>query len=198
LVDDVIQFLYAVLSSIPSVLLIAAAALSLDVALQRHAAGIESMAVRSDLKLLALCAVLGLTGWTSLCRVLRAETLKLAALDFVGAARAMGVSRLRILTRHLLPNVIHLVIITTVLDFSSLVLAEAVLTYIDIGVDPGMESWGNMINGARLELAREPVVWWSLCAALAAMFLLVLAANLFADALRDAFDPQHTVPEARS
>lgn len=197
LVDDAIQFLYTTLSSIPGVLLIAAAALSLDVALQRHTEEIESMAVRGDLKLLALCAVLGLTGWTSLCRVLRAEALKLAALEFVGAARAMGVPRLRILVQHLLPNVMHLVIITAVLDFSALVMAEAVLTYIDIGVDPGMESWGNMINGARLELAREPVVWWSLGAALVAMFVLVLAANLFADAVQNAFDPRHVAPVAR-
>ena len=73
---------------------------------------------------------------------------------------------------------------------AELVLAEAVLTYIDIGVDPSMESWGNMINGARLELAREPMVWWSLSAAFVFMFALVLAANIFADAVRDAFDPR--------
>ena len=84
----------------------------------------------------------------------------------------------------------HIVMISIVLDFSGLVLAEAVLTYIDIGVDPSMESWGNMINGARLELAREPVVWWSLGAAFVLMFALVLAANIFADAVRDAFDPR--------
>ena len=64
------------------------------------------------------------------------------------------------------------------------------LSYINIGVDPATNSWGNMINGARLELAREPVVWWSLFAAFAFMFTLVLAANLFADAVRDAFDPR--------
>jgi len=70
------------------------------------------------------------------------------------------------------------------------VLAEAVLSYISIGVDPTTESWGNMINGARLELAREPVVWWSLLSAFLFMFVLVLSANLFSDALRDAFDPR--------
>ena len=85
--------------------------------------------------------------------------------------------------------------ISIVLDFSGLVLAEAVLTYIDIGVDPSMESWGNMINGARLELAREPVVWWSLSAAFVLMFVLVLAANIFADTVRDAFDPRLRVAQ---
>jgi peptide/nickel transport system permease protein len=77
-----------------------------------------------------------------------------------------------------------------VLDFSSLVLTEAVLSYINIGVDPSMISWGNMINGARLEMAREPIVWWSLVAAFIFMFGLVLSANLFSDAVRDGFDPR--------
>ncbi len=71
-----------------------------------------------------------------------------------------------------------------------LVLAEAVLSYVGVGVDPSMISWGNMINSARLEMAREPVVWWSLIAAFCFMFLLVLAANLFSDAVRNAFDPR--------
>lgn len=84
----------------------------------------------------------------------------------------------------------HIVLITLVLDFSGLVLAEAVLSYINIGVDPTMNSWGNMINSARLELARDPIVWWSLAAAFMFMFALVLAANLFADVVRDAFDPR--------
>ena len=84
----------------------------------------------------------------------------------------------------------HIVLINIVLDFSGLVLAEAVLSYINIGVDPTMNSWGNMINSARLEMAREPVVWWSLAASLFFMFTLVLFANLFADVVRDALDPR--------
>lgn len=195
-VDDVIQYLYTTLSSIPGVLLIAAAALSLDLLLTREAGALHSLALRADLRLLALCAVLGLTGWTSLCRLLRAETMKLRTVEFIASARALGSSPGTLLRRHLLPNLMPLVIITTVLDFSSLVLAEAVLTYIDIGVDPSTESWGNMINGARLELAREPVIWWSLASALAGMFGLVLAANVFADTVRDAFDPR-LGPDAR-
>jgi len=189
-VDDVVQYLYTTLSSIPGVLLIAASALMLDVYMAKHAIDFEALAARADLRLLALCAILGITSWTSLCRLLRAEALKLREIEFVVAAQALGVRHRGILRRHLLPNVMHIVTITTVIDFSGLVLAEAALTYIDIGVDPSMESWGNMINGARLELAREPPVWWSLAAAMGFMFALVLAANLFADAVRDAFDPR--------
>jgi peptide/nickel transport system permease protein len=107
----------------------------------------------------------------------------------VQAARSLGVSQLKIISRHIIPNVMHIVLITLVLDFSGLVLAEAVLSYVGVGVDPTTLSWGNMINSSRLELARDPIVWWPLCAALIFMFLLVLSANLFADAVRDAFDP---------
>ncbi|WDT78092.1 MAG: ABC transporter permease [Candidatus Manganitrophus sp.] len=145
---------------------------------------------RADLRLLALCIILGVTSWTGLCRLLRGETLKLRELDYVQAASALGVGSWRIIGRHILPNVMHIVLISVVIDFSGLVLAEAVLSYVGVGVDPTMISWGNMINSARLEMAREPIVWWSLVAAFVFMFGLVLSANLFADAVRDAFDPR--------
>jgi peptide/nickel transport system permease protein len=133
---------------------------------------------------------MGITSWTGLCRLIRGETLKLRELEYVNAALSFGVTRLKILSRHIVPNLMHIVLISFILRFSGLVLAEAVLAYIGIGVDPSMESWGNMINTARLELAREPVVWWNLIAAFFFMFGLVLPANLFGDALRDALDPR--------
>ena len=189
-VDDVIQYLYTTLSSIPGVLLIAAAILSIQVYIANHPELFETAIDRADLRLLALCVILGITSWTGLCRLLRGETLKLREMDYIQAATAFGVGNFTILGRHVLPNVLHIVLIIVVLDFSGLVLAEAVLSYVGVGVDPSTVSWGNMINGARLELAREPVVWWSLIAAFVFMFTLVLAANLFADAVRDAFDPR--------
>jgi peptide/nickel transport system permease protein len=91
-----------------------------------------------------------------------------------------------------------LVLVVTVLDFSALVLAEAVLTYINIGIDPATPSWGNMINAARLELTREPVVWWSLAAAFLGMLGLVLPVNLLADVIRDEFDPRSRSQESQS
>ena len=189
-VDDVIQYLYTTLNSIPGVLLIAAAILMLQVYMATHAESFTSVAVRADLRLFFLCLILGITSWTGLCRLLRAETLKLREMEYVQAARTLGVSHARILIRHIVPNLFHIVLISVVLDFSGLVLAEAVLAYVNIGVDPTTYSWGNMINSARLELAREPVVWWTLAAAFGFMFTFVLAANLFADVVRDAFDPR--------
>ena len=189
-VDDVIQYLYTTLNSIPGVLLIAAAILMLHIYMGNHAEDFNSLAERADLRLLFLVLILGVTSWTGLCRLLRGETLKLREMDYVQAAQAFGVTRFTIITRHILPNVLHIVLITVVLDFSGLVLAEAVLSYVNIGVDPTMNSWGNMINSARLEMAREPIVWWSLAASFVFMFTLVLSANLFSDVVRDAFDPR--------
>ena len=191
-VDDIIQYIYTTLNSIPGVLLIAASILMVQVYMANHEAAFTSVIVRSDMRLLFLCMILGVTSWTGLCRLLRAETLKLREMEYVQAAHALGVKQGAILLRHILPNVMHIVLISVVLDFSSLVLAEAVLSYINIGVDPTSYSWGNMINGARLEMAREPIVWWSLSAAFVFMFALVLAANLFADVVQDAFDPRRS------
>jgi len=188
-VDDVIQYVYTTLNSIPSVLLIAAAVLMMQVYIEIHADMLDTTAARADLRLLFLCIILGITSWTGLCRLLRGETLKLREMEYIQAAHAFGISHWRIITRHILPNVIHIVLITTVMDFSSLVLAEAVLSYVGVGVDPSTISFGTMINASRLEMAREPMVWWTLFAAFTFMLALVLSANLFSDAVQDAFNP---------
>jgi peptide/nickel transport system permease protein len=196
-VDELIQYLYTVLSSVPNVLLIAACVLMVQVFLDKHPELFETGAERADLKLFLLCTVLGLTGWAGLCRLLRGETLKLRELDYVQAAHAFGVSNTRIMLRHIFPNVAHLMLIVTVLDFSSLILYEAVLSYVGVGVDPSMNSFGGMINLARAEMSRDPVVWWSFASAFTFMVTLVLAANLFADGVRDAFDPRARTFRAR-
>ncbi len=189
-VDDVIQYVYTTINSIPGVLLIAAVVMMMQVWLDKNPEFFPTAAQRADARLLLLCVILGLTGWTGLARLLRAETLKVRELEYIQAARAFGVRSLRIITRHVLPNVMHIVIISLVMSFSGLVLAEAVLSYVGVGVDPTMTSFGTMINTARLEMAREPMVWWTLGAAFVFMFLIVLSANLVADAVRDAFDPR--------
>ena len=171
-VDDIIQYIYTVLSSIPSVLLIAA------------------FMIIAGRGLPQLCIIMGITSWTGLCRVLRGETLKLREMEYVQAAEAVGVSKFKVMYHHIVPNVMHIVLITAVLSFSGRILAEAILSYIGIGVGAETISWGAMINDARLELARDPIVWWKLVAAFVFMVGLILPANLFGDALRDALDPR--------
>lgn len=193
-VDDLIQYVYTTLASIPGILLIVSFMLifgshGYQGGLITDANLVLGVFVPSD-RLFWLCMIMGITSWTDLCRIIRGETLKLRELEYVQAARAFAVPRVLIMVRHIVPNIMHLVLITMVLQFSGLVLAEAVLSYIGIGVGPEAGSWGNMINTARLELARDPVVWWSLLGAFVFMFALVLPANIFGDAVRDALDPK--------
>lgn len=195
-VDDLIQYLYTTLSSIPGVLLIAAMVLMIQGFMDSHPDLWQTGLERADIKLFMLSLIIGLTGWASLARLLRAETLKLSTLDYVMAARASGVSNLTIMARHILPNVLHIVLIVAVLDFSGIVLYEAVLSYVGVGVDPSMNSFGTMINAARSELSRSPMVWWNLGAAFCFMLTLVLSANVLASSVRDAFDPRANARES--
>ncbi len=167
--DDFVFFLMSTLASMPSLLLLIALIMALG---------------RGPLQ---VCAALGVTSWVGFCRVTRGETLKLRELDYVQAARALGVSEARIILRHVLPNLTHLVVITFVLLFSGLVLSEAILSWLGIGIDG---SWGQMIDQARDELSRDPIIWWNLGAASVALFTLILAVNLVGDAVRDILDPR--------
>ena len=133
---------------------------------------------------------MGITSWTSLRRIMCGETLKLREQPFILYAKVIGLSNMQIIIKHIVPNLLHIILISTILDFSGLVLAEAVLSYVGVGVDASMFSWGNMINGARMEMGRDPIIWWSLAGAFVLMFILVLAANIFADGVREAFDPR--------
>jgi peptide/nickel transport system permease protein len=171
-VDDIIQYVYSVIASIPEILLLVSILLVLG----------KSLANMS--------IALGVTGWVGLCRLIRGETMRQSERPYVAAARALGQSHWKIITHHLLPNVMHLVLINFVLGFSGLVLAEAILSYLGVGAPVGTASWGAMIDSARNELSREPQVWWNISAATAALFFLVLSLNLFGDALRRAFDPK--------
>ena len=167
--DDAVFFVISVLSSIPSLLLL----IALIVALGRGP--------------VQVCIALGVTGWVGFSRLVRGETLKLRELDYVQAARALGVSEFKIIWRHVLPNLMHLVVITFVLLFSGLVLSEAILAWLGIGIDG---SWGQMIDQARDELSRDPIIWWNLAAASTALFGLILAVNFVGDAVRDILDPR--------
>ena len=135
-----IQYVYTVLSSIPAILLLIA------------------MLMVMERGLWQLCVALGVTSWVGLCRLIRGETLKVKNMEYVEAARALGAGDLRLLFRHILPNVMYLVIIEMTLDFSGLVMSEAVLTYIGVGVEPGTGSWGRMIMVGRQGAAQRHMV----------------------------------------
>jgi peptide/nickel transport system permease protein len=168
-IDDGVFFVMTVLASVPSLLLLIA---------------LITVIGKGTLQ---VCFALGVTSWVSFCRITRGETLKLRETDYVAAARALGASDFRIILRHILPNLAHLVIITFALTFTGLVLTETILSYLGIGIDG---SWGQMIDQARNELSRTPIIWWNLAAATVMLFTLVLSVNTIADAMRDIADPR--------
>jgi peptide/nickel transport system permease protein len=172
-VDTAVFFVMSTLASIPGILLLTALIMVL---------GVGTVQV---------CVALGITGWVGFCRIARGETLKVRELDYVQAARALGAGAPAIMLRHVVPNLMHLVLITFVLTFSGLVLSEAVLSWLGLGI---AGSWGQMIDQARDELARDPVIWWNLLAAASALFGLILAVNVLGDAVRDVLDPRSARP----
>jgi len=168
-IDDVVLFVMQTLATIPGLLLLIAIIMALG---------------RGTLQ---VCLALAVTSWVGFCRLSRAETLKLREMDYVEAARALGVSNVRIVWRHIIPNLGHLIVISFTLFFCTRILSETALAYLGIGIDG---SWGQMIDQARTELSRDPIIWWNLTGAASALLILILAVNLIGDAARDVMDPR--------
>jgi len=178
IIDEVIVWLYSTLSSIPGLLLILAFAYALQ---DTSLFGIKLTGIT------AVYLALGLTSWVGLCRLIRGEVIKHKNRDYVTAATAYGASKTRIIFRHVIPNVTHLILIDFSLRFVGFIHAEVILSFLGLGAK-GEPSWGVMIDDARLELSRG--YWWQMTAATIAIFGISLALNIAGDALRDALDPK--------
>ena len=192
-VDDLVVWFYTTLESIPEMLLILAAAYVFKAnegLREAYADSFLATKLGLSMGLFNIILVIGLTSWTGVCRQVRGEFIRQRDLDYVTAARALGVPTRRIIFRHVFPNVMHLVLISFSLLFIGAIKYEVVLTFLGVGVGVGEASWGAMINEAKLELVSEPTKWWQLTAATLMLFGLVLCVNLFVDALRDALDPR--------
>jgi len=178
-IDSIIVWLFSTLASIPGIILLVAIKFAFK---NVSVFGIDLSGIYG------MYLALGVISWISTCRLVRAETMKTRELDYVLAARAAGRSGLAILSNHVVPNVLHIGIIRFSLGFVGAVQAEVILSYLGLGVDVGQPSWGRMIDAARMDLYAGR--WWELVSAVVAMFVLVLALNIFGDRLRDALDPR--------
>ena len=178
-IDDAVVYVYTTLASIPGILKLMALAYVFQ---DRTVLGVDLSGLNG------VILALGISGWVGTCRLIRGETLKLKESEYVMAARALGASHFRIIFRHIVPNLLHIVIILFSLGFVGAIKAEVILTYLGLGAKVGTPSWGDMINGARSELLQGH--WWELTGACLALFFIVLALNILGDALRDALDPR--------
>jgi peptide/nickel transport system permease protein len=192
-VDAIVVWLYTTLESIPELLLILAFAFAFKsdpLLRERYDASFWKESLGLSLGLFTIVLGIGLISWTGVCRQVRGEFIRQRDLDYVTAAHALGVPRRRIIFRHILPNVFHLVLISFSLLFIGAIKYEVVLTFLGVGIETGEPSWGRMISDSRAELLRDPPAWWQLTAATGGLFGLVLCVNLFTDALRDVLDPR--------
>ena len=167
-VDSIVVWLCATVASMPGLLFILAI----------------SMVVGQGL--LGIYLGIGLTTWVGVCRTIRAEVMKHRDRAYVQAARVLGYSHLRIMFRHILPNVAHIILIQFSIRFPGAVATEVFISFLGIGVQ-GEPSWGIMINNARLRLWQG--IWWEMTFVTLAIFTLVLVFNHLADELRDLLDP---------
>ena len=134
-----------------------------------------------------IVVIVALTGWTTVARLVRAETLSLKARDFTRAAQALGARPERIMFRHILPNAAGSLVVATTLSVGTLILLESTLSFLGLGIQPPAASWGNMLTGAQELLQQAPVLalWPGLL-----IFLTVIAFNFVGDGLQDALDPR--------
>ncbi len=186
-VDEAVVYIYSTVASIPYLLLMLALAF---IVRQGPIAEVYRSFVLAEylsLGLFNIVVVVGLTSWVTLCRLVRAEVKKVRQLEYIQAATALGFGRWRIMFRHVLPNVFHLVIINFSLTFVTAIKSEVILTFLGVGVDKE-PSWGQMIADAKSELMQG--IWWPLLAAGVLLFGLTLSVNYVGDALRDALDPK--------
>jgi ABC-type dipeptide/oligopeptide/nickel transport system permease subunit len=178
-VDEVIMRLADVTLAFPSLLLLIA------------------MAAAFEPSLTVVCIVIGVVGWAGMARLVRGQTLVVRELEFVQAMRAIGARDGRILSRHVLPNVIAPVVIAATLGIAGAIMAEAALSFLGLGVQPPTPSWGSMIADGRDLSQLRSAPWTSLSPGLA-IGMAVLGFNLLGDALRDALDPRGVTERART
>jgi peptide/nickel transport system permease protein len=136
-----------------------------------------------------LILVIGITGWVTYGRVVRSEVLALKKREFVEAAKALGNSHLAIMVRHVVPNVFSSVIVVATLEVARVIIMESALTFLGLGVDPRIPSWGGMLADGRQYLN---VYWWVAVFPRLAIMFTVLGVNLVGDWLRDTLDPRVT------
>ncbi len=190
-VDDVVVWIYSTFASMPSLLFILAFALLVSKGFLlpslKETFDMVALGLGTEPGMLAVYLGIGLTGWVSLCRVVRAEAMRIRTMQYVLAAKTLGAGSFTILTRHVLPNLMHLVIIYFTMQFAYAIMTEVIVSYLGLGVqfEP---SWGVMISDGQERLWRG--IWWEVGGASAFLFLLVLALNILGDALRDALDPR--------
>ncbi len=182
-VDAILSRITEALLSIPLLILL----LVLSSVLSRNTSTVVILGRQLSGTVVVLVLIIGFFSWMQLSRIVRAEVLSLKEREFVLAAQAVGVRKMRIIMRHLLPNLIAPIIVSATLGIGTAIITEAYLSFLGFGVQPPTATWGNILTGAQ---ARIDTMWWMWIAPGFFIVATVLAINFIGDGLRDAFDPR--------
>ncbi|MEO6741685.1 MAG: ABC transporter permease, partial [Chthoniobacteraceae bacterium] len=187
--DNVMMRIIEMLHSVPRLIIVIVAIFTfapwLEATLHRTLPSLEGYA-----KIMILILCLGLIEWLAMARIVRGQVLALKEQQFVLAARALGQSHARILVRHLLPNLIGVIVVYLTLTIPAVILDESFLSFLGLGINDPQASWGSLLSDGKNVINPIHSYWWLLLFPAAAMSLTLVALNFLGDAIRDALDPR--------
>jgi peptide/nickel transport system permease protein/oligopeptide transport system permease protein len=187
-VDGLMMRFVDILYSLPSIIFVIVLITTLEEVWKKWLAGIGSPAIGKSARLLFLFVGLGAVSWLTMARIVRGQVLSLRQRPFVEASRALGASPFRILARHIIPNTLGVVIVYLTLTVPAIILYESFLSYLGLGIQPPMASWGSLIAEGADQLNPIRIYWWLIAFPAGLLVMTLLALNFVGDGLRDAWD----------
>ena len=189
-VDSILMRIVDVLYSVPSIIFVIVLLTTVGEALKQIPAIKNSPTIGKDLRLFILFVSLGAVSWLTMARIVRGQVLSLRTRPFVDASRALGASPMRILARHIIPNIFSVVIVYLTLTIPSIVLYESFLSFLGLGIQPPMASWGTLLSEGVEQINAIRIYWWLIVFPGGVLVSTLLALNFLGDGLRDAWEPK--------
>jgi oligopeptide transport system permease protein len=191
-VDSAMMRIVEILYSVPRLIILLIAINAFDARMKTWLASIDASELISYSRIIILIVALGFIEWLTMARIVRGQVLALKEQQFVAAARSLGQSHFKIITRHLLPNLMGIIIVYLTLTVPAVILDESFLSFLGLGVQPPQASWGSLLAEGAQVINPVRSNWWLLVFPALAMSITLLALNFLGDALRDAVDPRKT------
>ena len=188
--DSIMMRIVDVLYSLPSIIFVIVLITTMETMLKDWLTRVFSQELASVARMIFLFAGLGAVSWLTMARIVRGQVLSLKTRNFIEASRALGASETRIILRHILPNLLGIILVYVTLTVPSIVLYESFLSFLGLGIQPPQASLGSLIAEGAAQINPIRVYWWMILFPAGTLALTLLALNFMGDGLRDAFDPR--------
>jgi oligopeptide transport system permease protein len=190
--DSIMMRFVDVLYSLPSIIFVIVLFTTFEKSLKNWLNTAFSTPLGENAQMIFLFVGLGAVSWLTMARIVRGQVLSLRTRNFVDASKVLGASHARILAKHILPNVLGIIIVYLTLTVPAIILYESFLSYLGLGIQPPQASWGSLIAEGAHQINPVRIFWWLLVFPGAMLVTTLLALNFVGDGLRDAFDPRST------